>query len=147
MPEMTPLEARLTEENEALRRENARQAQEIRLLREKIDLLVRRVFGASSEKLDTGQLLLALEGDEAKKPEASGDAAVALEAETTIPAKPSRQRKAKGGITEVLLDSLPCVEVVLDPEEVRAEPEAWLPRPLICHPYPEQRFHDRHHSR
>lgn len=23
----------------------------------------------------------------------------------------------------------------------------WLPRPLICHPYPEQRFHDRHHSR
>lgn len=80
MPEMTPLEARLTEENEALRRENARQAQEIRLLREKIDLLVRRVFGASSEKLDTGQLLLALEGDEAKKPEASGDAAVALEA-------------------------------------------------------------------
>jgi hypothetical protein len=33
MPEMTPLEARLTEENEALRRENARQAQEIRLLR------------------------------------------------------------------------------------------------------------------
>jgi hypothetical protein len=22
----------------------------------------------------------------------------------------------------------------------------WLPRPLICHPYPEQRFHDRHHS-
>lgn len=125
MPEMTPLEARLTEENEALRRENARQAQEIRLLREKIDLLVRRVFGASSEKLDTGQLLLALEGDEAKKPEASGDAAVALEAETTIPAKPSRQRKPKGGITDALLDSLPSVEIVLDPEEVRAEPEAW----------------------
>ena len=23
----------------------------------------------------------------------------------------------------------------------------WLPRPLICHPYPEQRFKERHHSR
>ena len=41
MSEMTPLEARLTEENEALRKENARQAQEIKLLRQKIDLLVR----------------------------------------------------------------------------------------------------------
>ena len=125
MPEMTPLEARLTEENEALRKENARQAQEIKLLREKIDLLVRRVFGASSEKLDTGQLLLALEGEEAKKPAASGDALGALEADPTSPAKPSRQRKSKGGITEALLDSLPSVEVLLDPEEVRAEPEAW----------------------
>jgi transposase len=122
---MTPLEAGLTEENEALRKENARQAQEIKLLREKIDLLVRRVFGASSEKLDTGQLLLALEGEEAKKPEASGDALGALEADPTSPAKPSRQRKSKGGITDALLDSLPSVEIVLDPEEVRAEPEAW----------------------
>ena len=125
MSEMTPLEARLTEEIEALRKENARQAQEIRLLREKIDLLVRRVFGASSEKLDTGQLLLALEGEEAKKPEASGDALGALEAESAAPAAPSRQRKSKGGITDALLDSLPSVDIVLDPEEVRAEPEAW----------------------
>jgi hypothetical protein len=23
----------------------------------------------------------------------------------------------------------------------------WLPRPLICHPYPDQRFSERHHSR
>ncbi len=81
MPEMTPLEARLTKENEALRRENARQAQEIKILREKIDLLVRRVFGASSEKMDADQLLLALEGMEAKKPEAASSAADALAAE------------------------------------------------------------------
>jgi transposase len=125
MPEPTPLEARLTEENEALRKENARQAQEIKLLREKVDLLIRRVFGASSEKIDTGQLLLALELEEVKKPEASGDALGALEAELATAAKPSRQRKAKGGITDALLDSLPSVEIILDPEEVRAEPEAW----------------------
>jgi len=118
MPEMTPLEARLTQEN-------ARQAQEIKLLREKIDLLIRRVFGASSERLDTDQLLLALEGMEAKKPEASSGAAVALEAD--LKDKPGRnpKRKKKGGITEELLASLPAVEVVLVPDEVRAEPEAY----------------------
>jgi transposase len=122
---MTPLEARLTAENEALRQENMRQAKEIKLLREKIDLLVRRVFGASSEKLDTDQLLLALEGAETKKPEASSDALVALEAEVEKTVKPVRKSKKKGGITDELLDSLPAVEVVLVPEEVQAEPEAY----------------------
>ena len=122
---MTPLEARLTKENEALRQENARQAQEIKLLREKIDLLVRRVFGASSEKMDTDQLLLALEGAEAKKPEASSDALAALEAEPEKTVKPARKPKKKGGISDELLDSLPAVEGVLVPEEVRAEPEAY----------------------
>ena len=115
---MTPLEARLTKENEALHQEN-------KLLREKIDLLVRRVFGASSEKMDTDQLLLALEGAEAKKPEASSDALAALEAEPEKTVKPTRKGKKKGGITDELLDSLPAVEVVLVPEEVQAEPEAY----------------------
>jgi transposase len=115
---MTPLEARLTKENEALRQEN-------KILREKIDLLARRVFGASSEKMDTDQLLLALEGAEAKKPEASSDALAALEAEPEKTVKPTRKGKKKGGITDELLDSLPAVEVVLVPEEVQAEPEAY----------------------
>jgi transposase len=57
---MTPLEARLTAENEA-------QRQEIRLLREKIDLLVRRIFGKSSESMDEGQLMLLLQGDDGAK--------------------------------------------------------------------------------
>jgi len=54
---MTPLEARLTEENAALRLEN-------RLLREKVDLLIRRIFGKSSEHLDEQQLMLLLIGEE-----------------------------------------------------------------------------------
>lgn len=53
---MTPLEARLTEEVAALRAEN-------KLLREKVDLLVRKVFGGSSETLDERQLML-LRGEE-----------------------------------------------------------------------------------
>ena len=122
---MTPLEARLTKENARQAQEIIRQAQEIKILREKIDLLVRRVFGSSSEKLDTDQLLLALEGAEAKKPEASSDALAALEAEPEKTAKPTRKSKKKGGLTDELLDSLPAVELVLVPEEVRAEPEAY----------------------
>jgi hypothetical protein len=57
---MTPLEARLTEEN-------ARQALEIKLLREKIDLLIWRIFGKSSEQLDDNQLMLLQGGDDGAK--------------------------------------------------------------------------------
>ena len=46
------------------REELARAQQEIKLLREKIDALVRRLFGAKSEKLDPEQLLLLLQGME-----------------------------------------------------------------------------------
>jgi len=52
MPEMTPLEQCLTKEVEALRQENLRIVHENKILREKIDSLVRRVFGASSESID-----------------------------------------------------------------------------------------------
>lgn len=57
---MTPLESRLTEEVAALQAEN-------KLLREKIDLWVRRVFGRSSEAMDDTQLMLLLQGDDGAK--------------------------------------------------------------------------------
>lgn len=73
---MTPQEARLTEEVAALRAEN-------KLLREKVDLLIRRIFGRSSEQLDDGQLMLLLQGgdDGAKKDPASSASPGVLEAE------------------------------------------------------------------
>ena len=66
---MTPLEARLTEEVAALRTQLEAVTLENRLLREKIDLLIRRIFGRSSEQLDDNQLMLLLQGgdDEATK--------------------------------------------------------------------------------
>ena len=66
---MTPLEARLTEEVAALRTQLEAVTLENRLLREKIDLLIRRIFGRSSEQLDDNQLMLLLQGgdDGAKK--------------------------------------------------------------------------------
>ena len=55
---MTPREAELTSQLEAVLRENA-------LLRQKIDLLVRRVFGPTSERLSPDQLELLLALSEA----------------------------------------------------------------------------------
>ena len=49
-------------EAEALLERVAHLEKENALLREKIDLLVRKLFGAKSEKLDPAQLLLLLQG-------------------------------------------------------------------------------------
>ncbi len=62
---------RLGEENAQMRTTNAQMQVENKLLREKIDALLRKLFGASSEKIDPGQLLLLLQGLDApgKEPE------------------------------------------------------------------------------
>lgn len=45
----------------------ARQSAEIALLKQAVDALTRRIFGAKSESLDPGQLELLLDPDAAKK--------------------------------------------------------------------------------
>ena len=96
---------------EELEKENA-------LLRQKVDLLVRKVFGASSEKLDPSQLdLFLLQAENAPgKPEASS----ALEE-----ADPQRSRHRPSPKEKHLPDDLPVIEEVIDPEEVKEAPEAW----------------------
>jgi transposase len=105
---MTPREAELTSQLEMALRENA-------LLRQKIDLLVRRVFGSTSEKLSPGQLelLLALSGT-----------APAVAAAAEKPATPSAVRPQKERAPR-LPEHLPVVEEVLDPEPVKAAPDQW----------------------
>ena len=124
---MTPLEARLTEENAALRAENKAQQIEIKLLREKVDLLIRRIFGRSSEQIDDGQLMLLLQGgdDGAKKDPASSASPGVLEAEIekrgkdTAKIKPRREREAR------VPEHLPAVDEIIEPDEVVADPKAW----------------------
>jgi len=60
-----------------LQAEKERQSQEIKLLKEKIDLLIRRLFGAKSEKLDAAQLELLLKGIDPGKADASAEKAEA----------------------------------------------------------------------
>jgi type IV secretory pathway VirB4 component len=52
-------------------------SQEIKLLKEKIDILIRRLFGSESEKLDAAQLELLLKEDALGKADASAEKAEA----------------------------------------------------------------------
>jgi transposase len=104
---MTLTEEQLLQENEQLRRENA-------LLRQKIDLLVRRVFGSSGEQLDRNQLELLMQ-----LPESSPGEIAAARPEKER-GKGSRQER-----TPRLPENLPVVEEVIDPEPVKAQPEQW----------------------
>jgi transposase len=101
---------------ERLERENA-------LLRQKLDALLRRLFGARSEKIDPAQLLLLLQGNEdTLPPELPRPSDV--EPEPLAP-RPSHSAPAKGERAPRLPEHLPVVEEVLDPEPVRADPAAW----------------------
>jgi transposase len=96
---------------EELEKENA-------LLRQKVDLLVRKVFGASSEKLDPSQLDLFLL--QAETTPGKSDASSALE---EADPQPSRRHGPRN--QERLPGNLPVVEQVIDPDEVTAQPDQW----------------------
>ena len=104
---MTPREQELLQTVNELRIENA-------LLRQKIDLLVKRVFGSSSEQLDQNQLELLAQ------PETSAT----VQAIVAAPEKERVERSRKER-TVRLPENLPVVEEVLDPEPVKAQPEQW----------------------
>jgi transposase len=90
--------------------------QENSLLRQKIDALVRRVFGSSSEKLDRAQLELLLQLPAL----AETSAPVAAVEEPKVSVSRSRKDRAPR-----LPDNLPVVEEVIEPEPVKAAPEQW----------------------
>ena len=76
------------EENARLRMQVKELEQKARLLEQKIDLLVRRIFGARSEQLNAAQLeLLLLQQDSLGKSPASAAVADCWEAEPARPAK------------------------------------------------------------
>jgi len=110
---MTPREQTLSSQLEACQQELVAARRENELLRQKIDLLVRRVFGSSSEQLDRSQLeLLSL------PPVAPPEPTPAPETQLRLPL-PRRER------TPRLPENLPVVEEVIDPEPVKAQPQAW----------------------
>ena len=94
---------------EASEKENA-------LLRRKVDALVRRVFGASSERIDPAQLELLLQ--------LPALATVPAEQPAKIPSDLSCPR-ARREHAPRLPENLPVVEEVLEPEPVQTQPEQW----------------------
>jgi len=112
---MTEREAALEAENQAVKAENKRLQIKVADLQERIDQLCRKVFGASSEKLDANQLML-LEA-EAKKDEAPAAAKPAPGA--------ARKRSTRKPRRPRLPDNLPVEEEIIEPPEVQADPGAW----------------------
>lgn len=111
-PHEQALSRRLAECQAAL----AQSLRENELLRQKIDALVRRVFGSSSEKLDPAQLQLLLGL-------APGSAPAA--APVTPPAPTPTVRAPRNARVNRLPENLPVIEEVIDPEPVKAQPEQW----------------------
>lgn len=113
---MTARETELTEQLAQCQAALAESQRENLLLRQKIDLLVRRVFGASSEALDPAQLELLL---------ALPTAATVVETSVvqSVP-EVSIVRLRKDRVPR-LPDQFPVVEEVIEPEPVKAQPEAW----------------------
>src|ERR1700689_1524721 len=109
---MTPREKELTRQLEQCQQALLESRRENALLRQKIDLLVKRVFGSSSEQLDKNQLELLMQ-----LPATSTVEAV-LAAPQKERAEPSRKERVAR-----LPETLPVVEEVLDPEPVKAQPE------------------------
>ncbi len=100
----------------------AAQAAEIAQLKQTIDALVRRLFGAKSEALDPAQLLLLLDADGVKKAPAAIPADPGPAAEISSHKKPARKQARAPRIPE----HLPLTEEkILEPAEVLADPAAW----------------------
>lgn len=109
-------EASLLAENELLKAE-------LKLQRERVDYLLRQLYGAKSEKLDPGQLELLLDPDVAKKPSAAGSADAAPAAEAKV--KPVAKKRAKQDRLRASMRRLITFAEELLPDEVRAEPAAY----------------------
>jgi transposase len=92
--------------------------QENELLRQKIDALARRLFGAKSEQLDPAQLLLLLQALEEPLGKAPEPVAAEAPRRSTAPSPP-RERAPR------LPEHLPVIEEVIVPAPVQAAPELW----------------------
>jgi transposase len=113
----SPHEAELVRQlQEELRQANAK----IALLQQKIDLLVRRIFGSKSEKLDPKQLELLLQLQQ--EVQELGKAEASQEAEA-IPCKDRLHRARRR--QERWPSDIPVVEEVIEPDAVKASPDSW----------------------
>ena len=115
----TPREAELLEIIRQKDEEIARLKTENELLRQKVDLILRKLFGAKSEKLNPEQLLFLLQGEEQGKDSAPEVAEAEIGRSEKASPKPRKDRDTRWP------ENLTVVETILDPEPVKAAPEEW----------------------
>src|SRR5271170_3789754 len=118
MPEEVTLQELIGQKDDRIRELEAdkqQMSQEIKLLKEKIDLLIRRLFGSKSEKLDAAQLELLLKEDALGKADASAEKA---EASPNVGAlKPVAKRSNKNQRRERWPKDLAVEQEVIEPAE------------------------------
>jgi transposase len=90
------------------------------LLRQKLDILARRIFGKKSEQLDAKQLEFLLGGIEGQAKPAEDEKDTEEEPEAR-----SRKRRRKGHLALKTPEDLEVVEEILIPDCVKASPEEW----------------------
>jgi len=120
-PTIKELLAKLAERDEVIARRDERIAQlekENFLLRQKVDALVRKVFGSSSEAFNPNQPdLFGVTGEQAA---AEAEKVCASFSEGASHEKKKRQERGPR-----VPDNLPVEEILIDPLEVQAEPGAF----------------------
>lgn len=95
--------------------------QENRLLRQKLESFIQRYFGGrTSEAMDAKQLELILAGLSVPTPATETEKAAARASSGATPSSRNQPRKLSG-----LPEHLPTERVVIEPEAVKLQPEAW----------------------
>jgi transposase len=98
--------------------------QERTLLQQRIDHLLRQIYGSRSEKMDPNQLQLLLQGLHTPGPgEGKGFSPEAAEAPAPRPRDPAPRQTHRA--QRRLPEHLPVVEDVIVPLQVQADPAAW----------------------
>ena len=114
--------AELIKQNELLRAENARLREELQLQKDLVGELLKRIYGSSSEKLSTDQLLLKFMEDGAKKFAAAETSEPA--AETQTEKKPRKKSTRKQRLKDSMAQ-LPTITKEIVPEEVLQNPDLY----------------------
>ncbi len=101
-----------------LESENANLSLNLKLLSQKIDLLIKRIFGKRSEKIDPGQLLLDL---------GIPPCELIIDKPENDPTDPPKRKKRKSKSREEKLpDNLPVEEIIITPDEVKDNPDDYV---------------------
>jgi transposase len=126
VPEEVTLQELIAQKDQRIRELEADKqqlSQEIKLLKEKVDLLIRRLFSSKSEKLDPAQLELLLKDLDLGKADASAEKAEAapiVEVLKPVTKRPDKQQRRERWPKELAVE-----QEIIEPEEVRANPEAF----------------------
>ena len=102
--------------------ENANLKSEVNLLQEKVQCLMKKLFGRSSEKLSPDQLELELEElRELQEALEIAEAKAELAEEEQVPSKRGKRK----GLDARIPKDLPTETIIIDPDEVKANPQLY----------------------